>query len=130
MEVEMISASAHQDNEVQPVAQKSRRRRRSSTGSTSLSPAKENNISDLLCENIKTGRGRKRTKSSSSTKFCDKSTFWGWSPKKAKFKPKVMDESGELTDHPDPEAVANRSKWQPIVMQIFHFTNLLLAFHT
>jgi len=47
-------------------------------------------------------------------------------PKKAKFKPKVMDESGELTDHPDPEAVANRSKWQPIVMQTFSFSNSFL----
>ena len=104
-------------DEVHPVIQRPRRRRRSSTGSTSLSFAKENNISDLLCENIKTGRGRKRTKSSSSTKLSE--TFWGWSPKKAKFKPKVMDESGELTDHPDPDAVANRSKWQPIVMQTY-----------
>ena len=84
------------------------RRRRSS--STSLSPAKENS-GVQNSSNSKVGTKRKRTKSSSSK--CEKLTFWGWSPKKAKFKPKIMDDRGELTDHP--EAVAIRSKWQPIV---------------
>ena len=102
-------------------------RRRRSSSSTSLSPgAKENTNSGVQIQNSSSnhlpsgsnisivGTKRKRTKSSPASKCREKLTFWGWSPKKAKFKPKIMDERGELTDHPDPTA-AIRSKWQPIV---------------
>ena len=85
-------------------APEKKRRRRSST-SISLSPAKENLKIPTL------GTTRKRTKSESKQQL----TFWGWSPKQAKFKPKLMDEQGSLTDHPHPESLAIRSKWQPIV---------------
>ena len=101
------------------------RRRRSSSSTSSHSPgAKENSKSLQNFKNSgsdpnnssKVGTKRKRTESAPSKceKFKEKLTFWGWSPKKAKFKPKIMDERGELTDHPDPTA-AIRSKWQPIV---------------
>ena len=40
-------------------------------------------------------------------------------PKKAKFKPKVMDGDGSLSDHPNPDSLALRSKWQPIVIESF-----------
>jgi len=91
------------------------RKRRSSTSSTSLSPAaKENN------HNFKPKR--KRTKSESRQQL----TFWGWSPKQAKFKPKIMNEQGLLRDHPNPEALSIKSKWQPIVSQILSVKSLLL----
>ena len=89
-----------------------KRRRRSST-SISLSPAKENLKIPTL------GTTRKRTKSESKQQL----TFWGWSPKQAKFKPKLMDEQGSLTDHPHPESLAIRSKWQPIVSYLRHVWN-------
>ena len=99
------------------------RRRRSS--STSLSPAKENQSET----NSKVVYKRKRTKSTSGTacRTSEKLTFWGWSPKKAKFKPKIMDEHGEMTDHPHPEAVAIRSKWQPIVINFFYKKQLKMS---
>ena len=82
------------------------RKRRSSTSSTSLSPATKENNHDFKPK-------RKRTKSESRQQL----TFWGWSPKQAKFKPKIMNEQGLLRDHPNPEALSIKSKWQPIVSQ-------------
>ena len=122
----MISTSAVAISQRQNQLQTLPKRRRSS--STSLSPAKEN--SGALVTAFLTQK-RKRNKSSSTTSpltnfsKSEKSTFWGWSPKKAKFKPKIMDERGELTDHP--EAVAIRSKWQPIVMIFFYLVLLLVG---
>ena len=80
------------------------RKRRSSTSSTSLSPLSKEN--QLQCK-----PKRKRTKSESKQQL----TFWGWSPKQAKFKPKIMNDQGLLSDHPNPESLALKSKWQPIV---------------
>ena len=85
------------------------RKRRSSTSSTSLSPPSAK-------ENLEFKPKRKRTKSESRQQL----TFWGWSPKQAKFKPKIMNEQGLLKDHPNPEALSIKSKWQPIVSD-FHF---------
>ena len=84
------------------------RKRRSSTSSTSLSPPSAK-------ENLEFKPKRKRTKSESRQQL----TFWGWSPKQAKFKPKIMNEQGLLKDHPNPEALSIKSKWQPIVSD-FH----------
>lgn len=97
------------------------RKRRSSTSSTSLSPgfAKEN------CLVSKSVAKRKRTISESKQQEKQQQiqqlrpTFWGWSPKQAKFKPKVMDGDGSLSDHPNPDSLALRSKWQPIVIESF-----------
>ena len=104
------------------------RKRRSSTSSTSLSPgfAKEN------CLVSKSVAKRKRTISESKQQDKQQQqihqlrpTFWGWSPKQAKFKPKVMDGDGSLSDHPNPDSLALRSKWQPIVIESFIFYSLL-----
>ena len=106
------------------------RKRRSSTSSTSLSPAgfasKEN------CLVSKSVAKRKRTISESKQQDKEQQqihqlrpTFWGWSPKQAKFKPKVMDGDGSLSDHPNPDSLALRSKWQPIVIESFIFYSLL-----
>jgi hypothetical protein len=105
------------------------RKRRSSTSSTSLSPAgfasKENN-----CLVSKSVAKRKRTISESKQQEKQQQqiqqlrpTFWGWSPKQAKFKPKVMDGDGSLSDHPNPDSLALRSKWQPIVIESFYYLN-------
>ena len=101
------------------------RKRRSSTSSTSLSPAgfaKEN------CLVSKSVAKRKRTISESKQQEKQQQidrqlrpTFWGWSPKQAKFKPKVMDGDGSLSDHPNPDSLALRSKWQPIVIEFFYY---------
>ena len=102
------------------------RKRRSSTSSTSLSPAgfasKEN------CLVSKSVAKRKRTISESKQQEKQQQqiqqlrpTFWGWSPKQAKFKPKVMDGDGSLSDHPNPDSLALRSKWQPIVIESFYY---------
>ena len=101
------------------------RKRRSSTSSTSLSPAgfaKEN------CLVSKSVAKRKRTifesKQQEKQQQIDRQlrpTFWGWSPKQAKFKPKVMDGDGSLSDHPNPDSLALRSKWQPIVIESFYY---------
>ena len=101
------------------------RKRRSSTSSTSLSPgfAKEN------CLVSKSVAKRKRTISESKQQEKQqhiqqlRPTFWGWSPKQAKFKPKVMDGDGSLSDHPNPDSLALRSKWQPIVIESFYYLN-------
>ena len=99
------------------------RKRRSSTSSTSLSPgfAKEN----CLVSKSPVAK-RKRTISESKEQEEKQQqiqqlrpTFWGWSPKQAKFKPKVMDGDGSLSDHPNPDSLALRSKWQPIVIESF-----------
>lgn len=92
------------DMEVEVRSDFSGRKRRSSTSSTSLSPATKENNHDFKPK-------RKRTKSESRQQL----TFWGWSPKQAKFKPKIMNEQGLLRDHPNPEALSIKSKWQPIV---------------
>lgn len=84
------------------------RKRRSSTSSTSLSPPSAK-------ENLEFKPKRKRTKSESRQQL----TFWGWSPKQAKFKPKIMNEQGLLKDHPNPEALSIKSKWQPIVSDFY-----------
>ena len=105
------------------------RKRRSSTSSTSLSPAgfasKEN------CLVSKSVAKRKRTISESKQQEKQQQqiqqlrpTFWGWSPKQAKFKPKVMDGDGSLSDHPNPDSLALRSKWQPIVIESFYYLNI------
>ena len=95
------------------------------TSSTSLSPgfAKENN-----CLVSKSVAKRKRTISESKQQEKQQQqiqqlrpTFWGWSPKQAKFKPKVMDGDGSLSDHPNPDSLALRSKWQPIVIESFYY---------
>ena len=107
------------------------RKRRSSTSSTSLSPgfAKEN------CLVSKSVAKRKRTISESKQQEKQQQiqqlrpTFWGWSPKQAKFKPKVMDGDGSLSDHPNPDSLALRSKWQPIVIESFIITvTIILVF--
>lgn len=72
-------------------------------------------------ENISPKVKRKRTKSESKQQL----TFWGWSPKQAKFKPKIMDSQGALTDHPNPESIVYKSKWQPIVI---YFVYLRVCF--
>ena len=102
------------------------RKRRSSTSSTSLSPgfAKENCL-----VSSKSVAKRKRTISESKQQEKQQQihqlrpTFWGWSPKQAKFKPKVMDGDGSLSDHPNPDSLALRSKWQPIVIESFYYLN-------
>ena len=148
MEVEsMISTSATtasiilaRNNPPQTPPRQGTPRRRRSSSSTSLSPgAKENTNSGVQIQNSSSnhlpsgsnisivGTKRKRTKSSPASKCREKLTFWGWSPKKAKFKPKIMDERGELTDHPDPTA-AIRSKWQPIVNNWNYYLHLLYFF--
>ena len=92
------------------------RKRRSSTSSSSLSPSAKENVKSCDIPQKNTNfeivrPKRKRTKSESKQQL----TFWGWSPKQAKFKPKIMNEEGGLCDHPNPESLALKSKWQPIV---------------
>ena len=131
MEAEACSISI---SSVKTPSPRSRRKRRSSTSSTSLSPGSKENFSVLLkAEKHKRKRTRSESQqhpppiiSSSIPKphFPDKlvKTFWGWSPKKAKFKPKVMDGDGSLSDHPDIESKVFRSKWhQPIVIKNIDF---------
>ena len=101
------------------------RKRRSSTSSTSLSPAGFNAKENCLVS--KSVAKRKRTISESKQQEKQQQiqqlrpTFWGWSPKQAKFKPKVMDGDGSLSDHPNPDSLALRSKWQPIVIESFYY---------
>ena len=102
---------------------KTPRKRRSSTSSTSLSPGSKEN-----CSVVKTPSKRKRTRSESKQQQHNQLTFWGWSPKQAKFKPKVMDGDGSLSDHPNPDSLAIRSKWQPIVIIYLLFKICIIYF--
>ncbi len=104
-----------------------RRARRSSVSSNSLSPAKENKTNrrkrtkSERCEGGEGGNDGLNSHQVGNVKN-QTLTFWGWSPKKAKFKPKVMDHKGELADHPDPASLTLKSKWQPIVsVKLDHF---------
>ncbi len=88
------------------------RRRRCSTSSSGTTNSLSPNPKD------RTPKRRKRNHSAQTSKR-HLTFLWGWSPKQSKFKPQIMDSEGGLVDHPNPESVGIKSKWQPIVILIF-----------
>ena len=99
-----------------------KRRRRSNsisvlTTSLSTSTAKENVAKTPPTATEPTSCPKRRRNVSGSGK-----TFWGWSPNRAKFKPKVRDRaSGKMIDPPDSEALSAsfKSKWLQVSSNTF-----------
>lgn len=88
-----------------------RRRSNSISALTSLtSPgSKENYAKTPPTSRLPSSCPKRRRNESGSGK-----TFWGWSPSRGRFKPKVKDRvSGEMIDPPDSEALSAsfKSKW-------------------
>lgn len=105
-----VDAAAATPEKVVPA----KRRRRSNsisvlTSSLSTSTSKENVAKTPPTATEPTSCPKRRRNVSGSGK-----TFWGWSPGRAKFKPKVRDRvSGKMIDPPDSEALSAsfKSKW-------------------